>query len=751
MVLSEGSLLGSASHATVLQPRSTTTNERSYEPYRLMTHNKAHPRQYAHTDKPPPPLSPSSKSEVSSCSSFHDTLDIDPQTTEDTDDDEEWDNDELMLEKKIFDSPRLIKEDDEIFCARETHSLYQESEQRWQMISEVAGSHRQDGSCLVIPRNINPTTLKCGIVSHLVGRRVSRLCLSLDDKDDILPQWLDAIIHLFPNLQELYLFQDSSFLVVEEGELAASKRMQRLYILYRMPHLLCIDGEAITAEERELARPSTPGGARVHPHDWMHKDDEYMMPNTGGNDQVYLGALDLLRIPANASIGSNTAMELGAELSQLTERVARLYSDDGQASLDEALEEASSLFGEDLIVQTVASVSSLCCEERQDLVGCGWRDVSDLEECTSAVPDSEKSPRATNLYLHPPPPPPVAPGKPRIPCPVPDVTREGRKSVTAPPSASSLRTVPLQCHEGLDDSYELVSVASSHHEWTAACGVLSFRTDRGCAPRFRLNFLGKHRKQGMDTKITENAHRSPSKAIGIANIKSLKEDSLAPMQRLRWQKDEVAMNTIANRRRSSIVTNSDASLSTVANQLVLPAKSLTSPFPMQFRDRKLRLHISTSDNVLSSGKSSEDTITLTAPRARGSVVMDTITKPMTMTVLGATQQGQRTKPSDERDGTTCIKSSKIGFPPPCPPGAVRRKVVAASLLQRDQLERKTARSKRQMDRRMRLFQQQNARSSSMMDRLDDDSTDSDEDNIVIEKKHDSRDAGTTSQIQRYEW
>ena len=744
VVLSESSLGGSSSNAMVLKARSTMTNQSYAEPDRWTSHNKAHPRQYTRKDDAPPPRSPTSMSEVVDADSSGSSFDVDPNGTNDTDDEEEWNSDDMMFEKRVFDSPRLITEDDEIFCAPETHSLYKESEQRWQMISEAAGSHRQDGSRLVIPRNMNPTTLKCGIVSQFVGRRVIRLWLSLDSNDDILPQWLDTIIELFPNLQELDLFQDSLFLAVKEGELDPSERIQRLYILYRMPHLLCIDGRAITPEERELARPSTPGGARVHPQDWMHKDDDCMMPNSEENDQENLSSLDSMRILANASIGSNTAMELGADLAELTETVARLHCDDGQASLDEALEGLGSMFDENLIGQTFASVSWLSCEERQDLVGCGWRDEAELQECTSAVASySEKSSRVAkfSIPLSPTPPPPGAPEKSQVPSPVPCI--EGSTS------SSSNRNVPVRGHEGLDDSYELVSVASSHHEWTAACGVFSFRTDRGCAPRLRLSFLGKNRKRGMDTDNTENTERSPSHAISVAKGKSPRDDSLAPMQRIRRQNDGAATNSVTNLSRSSMVANSDVALSTSANQRVRPAKSLTSPFPMQFRERKF-LNILTSDKVLSANQS-ECTFTLCAPRARGSAVMDTITKPMTLTVLGPGQPSQRTKSSDVQLGASEMKTSKNGFPPPCPAGTIRRKVVAASLLQRDHLEWKAARSRHQMDRRMRQFQQQNARSSSMIDRLDDDSTDSDEDNSVSEKQNDFLHAGTTSRLQGYEW
>ena len=127
VVLSESSLGGSSSNAMVLKARSTMTNQSYAEPDRWTSHNKAHPRQYTRKDDAPPPRSPTSMSEVVDADSSGSSFDVDPNGTNDTDDEEEWNSDDMMFEKRVFDSPRLITEDDEIFCAPETHSLYKES------------------------------------------------------------------------------------------------------------------------------------------------------------------------------------------------------------------------------------------------------------------------------------------------------------------------------------------------------------------------------------------------------------------------------------------------------------------------------------------------------------------------------------------------------------------------------------------------------------------------------------------------
>jgi hypothetical protein len=748
MVFSDCSSAANSTRAVVSNHQHTLQDENA-KLLRLPSHNSSH-RQYTRKDDNPIPTSPT-KSVVmdadESCSSLDDMFYVEAQRTVSGEDDDEWDSDDPIFERRVYDSPRLVTDDNEIFPSPETHALYQDSEQRWQQISEAAGFHRQDGSRLVIRPNMNPTTLRCGIVSQFVGRRVHRLSLWLDDEEDILPHWLDTIVDLFPNLQELYLFQDS---LPNEKDIAVSARMRRLYILYRIPHLLSIDGEAVQPAERELARPSTPSGARVQQNDWMHEDDEYILPDPGRNKHLEsLSTLESLQIPANASIGSNTAMELGAELAQLAVRVAMLHGDNGEVSSTETiLDDDDSLFGEDLIGLAGPCVSHFSCEERQDL-GSGSREKADQKPCTNSVESpSSQSPSVVGVDAPPPPPPSNAKSQ---------IHRRGRRpsserGIAEHASSRNHQSVPGRGHSALDESYELVSVASSHHEWTAACGVLSFRTDQGCAPRLRLNFLGKNRKRDTDTKNTENNHRSPSNAVK-ADCESPR-DSLAPMQRLRLQKDRALSGTLTNLRRSNgeVPSNAGVMLPS-ANQMVPPTKSLTSPFPMQFRERKSLLHVSTSANDLSATKT--DGITLSAPRARGSVAMDTITKPMTLTLLGATQPVQRTKASLTKVGhaslgdACTVKSSKNGFPPPCP-GAVRRKVGAASLLQREPLERKVARRHRRMDRRMKVLQR-NARSSSMMDGLDDDSTDSDEDNITNMEETGVLDADISLLHQGNQW
>jgi hypothetical protein len=50
-----------------------------------------------------------------------------------------------------------------------------------------------------------------------------------------------------------------------------SQRLRRLYVLYRLPGLQSIDGVDVTDTERRLARPLTPNGQKVSRSDWMEQ------------------------------------------------------------------------------------------------------------------------------------------------------------------------------------------------------------------------------------------------------------------------------------------------------------------------------------------------------------------------------------------------------------------------------------------------------------------------------------------------
>jgi hypothetical protein len=136
---------------------------------------------------------------------------------------------------------------------------------RWMHMSALAGDHRQDDQELRYNRPISPQAFKAGLPPQ-VAARVERLHILMDTADPALPEWLDVLGSCCFALQHLYLNTAND--TMDE----AAQRMRRLYILYRLPDLLSIDGELVTDQERALARPNTPNGHRVNRDEWVAAD-----------------------------------------------------------------------------------------------------------------------------------------------------------------------------------------------------------------------------------------------------------------------------------------------------------------------------------------------------------------------------------------------------------------------------------------------------------------------------------------------
>jgi len=177
----------------------------------------------------------------------------------------------------VFASPR-ITHDDEI-CPTDLR----EHEERWSHMSRLAGSHKQDDTVLRLHRhNMSPLSLQSGIPPQLASRIIE---LHLGDANN-LPEWLDVISTKFFNLQHLYIDKDDT---TEAG------RIRRLYILYRIPHLLTMNGRSVTELERSLARPNSPNGMIVGRYDWIPEETQV---KHGDDVQVSLHGV-VKRVPAD--------------------------------------------------------------------------------------------------------------------------------------------------------------------------------------------------------------------------------------------------------------------------------------------------------------------------------------------------------------------------------------------------------------------------------------------------------------------
>ena len=185
-------------------------------------------------------------------------------------------------------------------------------ENRWDYQSSLAGCHQQSLYVLDLShRPLHPATLKFGVTPEM-AQKITDFRF---DKDSVgrhdLPSLLDVIINLFPQLKHLTLKcqskcqiangnADKTFdLKVDEGRVFSAdgsederslgdakllakfdaniamaqrenERIERLYLLYRMPSLSSINGLLVTEEERKVARPDTPLGHKVKNYEWVN-------------------------------------------------------------------------------------------------------------------------------------------------------------------------------------------------------------------------------------------------------------------------------------------------------------------------------------------------------------------------------------------------------------------------------------------------------------------------------------------------
>jgi len=185
-------------------------------------------------------------------------------------------------------------------------------ENRWDYQSSLAGCHQQSLYVLDLShRPLHPATLKFGVTPEM-AQKITDFRF---DKDSVgrhdLPSLLDLIINLFPQLKHLTLkckskcqianrnadeifdmkldegrvfsadgsddersLGDTKLLAKFDANIAMAQRenerIERLYLLYRIPFLSSINGLLVTEEERKVARPETPLGHKVKNYKWVN-------------------------------------------------------------------------------------------------------------------------------------------------------------------------------------------------------------------------------------------------------------------------------------------------------------------------------------------------------------------------------------------------------------------------------------------------------------------------------------------------
>eukprot|EP00521_Asterionellopsis_glacialis_P007518 CAMPEP_0195283140 /NCGR_PEP_ID=MMETSP0707-20130614/1785_1 /TAXON_ID=33640 /ORGANISM="Asterionellopsis glacialis, Strain CCMP134" /LENGTH=571 /DNA_ID=CAMNT_0040342259 /DNA_START=133 /DNA_END=1848 /DNA_ORIENTATION=- len=173
---------------------------------------------------------------------------------------------EKQRDHPLYHSPRCDSRFHDVVIENPaTDESLQTHEGRWNFISEQAGSHRQDGSLMVIPRRVSPKALRLG-TPPLASARVRSLHVPINQTDN-LPEWLDTISSIFFNLEHLYLTDANKSSSNQSNE--KNRRMRRLYVIYRLPHLTSINGKLVKESERQVARPMSPSGHKVKREEWI--------------------------------------------------------------------------------------------------------------------------------------------------------------------------------------------------------------------------------------------------------------------------------------------------------------------------------------------------------------------------------------------------------------------------------------------------------------------------------------------------
>lgn len=684
-------------------------------------------------------------------------------------DEEEEEEDEVIRRKLFFTSPRLMEPDENLFP--KDHSPYKNSHQRWQLVSDQAGEHRQDGTVLMIGRKMTPMALRIGMTQQ-AAKRVRSLNLWLDHDKDILPEWLDVIASVFANLEHLTLTED---VFPGEDEMAVSARMRRLYVLYRLPYLKSIDDMIVTEEERRMARPNEtdPNGSQVIRKAWSSLLDEdeprYYddaqdennvpigdMPQTllqhlahempveiihdrfshgVVNDGVYGDENDSLgqipRIPATMSnLSTQTAKEVGVEINQelaakfaelnriTTATTATTMSDEPGLDFDGFFDE---LAGEAMLSDLAASSEELGGPESQysrslsqSLSGEGDEENIDVQLAAVASQETSLTNHGDAVEV--------------------DLTGKIKQRGLAGSSDVSIEVpqvkhVSDQRSKGVrshvldtdENSIELVSVASTDMEWTAACGVLSFRSDRTCAPRLMMPFSRNRKAIAAEQAVA--AIRQAK--VNVRNKQREKESEAGKRCTPVARNDTVPTPQVGcctfgssngkffpeHKFQSNPPQETASSMS--ANKQLPPSKSLSSPFPMQFRERQItpprtNLVVQTSEST-DSGKS----------RSSADDTKETISSPL-QAINSVSSSSPRSRELKK------LRASKGDLPPPCPT-ASRRKVPVPPV--------RTRKSKRKHRNNMKASKE-NARSTSVMDLEDDDEEEDD-----ISQTSESTDSG----------
>ena len=668
----------------------------------------------------------------------------------------------------MFTSPRVIASDEELFPS--CHSLYKDSEERWQQISNQAGSHRQDGIGMAIGRRITPTALKVGL-TRAAAIRVRSLNLWLDHNKDTLPEWLDVMSEVFVNLEHLTLTED---VFPGEDDLAVSARMRRLYVLYRLPNLKSIDDMVVTPAEREMANP---GCVQLNKYESSSipiqcsnscdsdttkeiQDEDFLLDNT---DYGVIVPIPLL-FSAGSSIGENGVELLTTKFAECMNQTntdttsPTTNSDTTMSAIDSDSDDEIFMFDDDddddddglvgpSFLNGGNSSEKNSVIDSDDVADASYKKESSMNDIqqpitTSKIEDVHCTKRrggGVEVELKGNREQRYGSADHSVGSITNNIVQSGdnnERRITT----SRVRTLQNDYNSNIELVCDMVSVASTNFEWSAACGVLTFRKDRGfcCAPPM-VKFPFRNRKIESNYVPPSDVSAQKASMKVVENLRNKQREkeldnqlaACTPVPRrskfIGTVPQEVGYCQISkagtssskaiffpSERRSSIDSStshenvSDLNVST--NQQLPPSKSLASPFPMQFRERQksisstVQLEVETCEATNFRNDQSNDHIILNE--------METITSPTSVSTTGF---------SSPKSINRRLKTPTKGdLPPTCPSGGMRREQPAIILTP------KQRKSERRLRRKIKVSKE-NARSMSAMDFNDDDDDDDDDD------------------------
>jgi len=463
------------------------------------------------------------------------------------------------------------------------------------------------------------------------------LNLWLDHNKDTLPEWLDVMAEVFVNLRHVTLTQD----VFNNDDLAVSARMRRLYVLYRLPNLKSIDDMIVTKAEREMANPSPVTIKQCNSYD------------TGEIDDLTTKFQEMNQTKTDTTTSSTKNSDTTMTAIDFDDDRIFLFKYDDELVGPKFLRDSSKM---NIAIDSDADVLS----QNTNFVGIDFRkrkkqNYDCMDHSVGQIINRIQSGDIDNES---------------------DIIK------------ARVRTL----HDNSNNNIELISVASTDLEWSAACGIMTFRKDRACAPRIRLPF--RNRKIKSKPLSSDACAQACLKAVGnLRNKQREKENNrlkaCTPVQR---QSKVIGVTSpqvgccellkVDISSKSMFFPQENVS----ANKQLPPSKSLASPFPMQFR------------KCQQNSKLIPFVVQLEAKACQGTNPgeIQSIDKLVSTTGCSSLKDKHR-KPK------TPNKSERL---PTCPSGRIKRQVAVITTPE----ERKSKRQLRHLE-----ISKENARSTSVMD------------------------------------